>query len=417
MKILICGAQGFIGAAIAERLTTAGHDVLRGVRHPQSAQDVAIDYSCDVSEDYWLPRLQGIDVVINAVGIIVERPGATFEAIHHKAPQALFAACQKMGVKRVVQISALGTDQGTTPYFVSKRAADDGLMRLPIAWQILRPGLVYGANGASAQFFRQLASLPVISLPAGGRQKLQPIHIDDLTKAVCLLIKAETPPHQCLELVGSEVVEYREMLRLYRAAMDFPKAVEIPIPAAIISITAAVVGKIPGAILTPDTWAMLQAGNTGDVAVAIKLLGREPRAARTFITSGDSERLREQALSAWRVPLMRATLALIWLATSFITAFIFPRENSLEMLAKAGLTGLAGQWALFAGIGLDAVMGVVTLLRPSRGLWWLQGAVIVFFSTVIAFALPEYLWHPFGPILKNVPILAMLFLLLAEERR
>ncbi|MBL8510172.1 MAG: SDR family oxidoreductase [Betaproteobacteria bacterium] len=417
MKILICGAQGFIGAAIAERLTTAGHDVLRGVRHPQSAQDVAIDYSRDVSEDYWLPRLQGIDVVINAVGIIVERPGVTFEAIHHKAPQALFAACQKMGVKRVVQISALGADQGTTPYFVSKRAADDGLMRLPIAWQILRPGLVYGANGASAQFFRQLASLPVISLPAGGRQKLQPIHIDDLTKAVCLLIKAETPPHQCLELVGSEVVEYREMLRLYRAAMDFPKAVEIPIPAAIISITAAVVGKIPGAILTPDTWAMLQAGNTGDVAVTIKLLGREPRAARTFITSGDSERLREQALSAWRVPLMRATLALIWLATSFITAFIFPRENSLEMLAKAGLTGLAGQWALFAGIVLDAVMGVITLLRPSRGLWWLQGAVIVFFSTVIAFALPEYLWHPFGPILKNVPILAMLFLLLAEERR
>ncbi|MEK7919688.1 NAD(P)H-binding protein, partial [Burkholderia contaminans] len=105
-------------------------------------------------------------------------------AVHRAAPCALFTACCRAGVRRVIQISALGVERGNTRYFASKCAADRFLKTLPIDFRIVRPALVYGTDGASARFFRMLASLPVQVLPAGGHQRLRPVHVDDLAEVV-----------------------------------------------------------------------------------------------------------------------------------------------------------------------------------------------------------------------------------------
>ena len=55
---------------------------------------VRVDYMKDLEPSVWMARLQGVDAVVNAVGIIRETPRATFEALHHRAPRALFAACE-----------------------------------------------------------------------------------------------------------------------------------------------------------------------------------------------------------------------------------------------------------------------------------------------------------------------------------
>jgi uncharacterized protein YbjT (DUF2867 family) len=117
MRILICGASGLIGAALCTAFAQAGHDTVRGVRHATRPGDIEIDYARDLDQSTWMPRLRGIDVVVNAVGIIVERGGERFDDIHRRAPQALFAACAAAGVRRVVQISALGAERGTSHYF------------------------------------------------------------------------------------------------------------------------------------------------------------------------------------------------------------------------------------------------------------------------------------------------------------
>ena len=163
MKILVCGASGFIGRAVCARLAAQGHEVLRGVRLAEGKGDVAIDFSRDLQPSTWRARLQGVDAVVNAVGIIREHGAASFGALHARAPAALFVACAEVGVRRVVQISALGADGGDTPYFASKRTADAALMALPLEWIILRPSLVFGAQGDSAQMFCQAASMPVMA--------------------------------------------------------------------------------------------------------------------------------------------------------------------------------------------------------------------------------------------------------------
>jgi uncharacterized protein YbjT (DUF2867 family) len=417
MKILICGARGFIGKAIAERLTSNGHQVIKGVRHAGGTNEVSIDFSRDHAVDDWLPRLQGVDVVINAVGILVELAGQKFDDIHRKAPQALFAACVKAGVKRVVQISALGTDTGNTGYFRSKRAADEFLMAQPLDWQILRPALVYGPAGDSAQFFRMLASLPVVGLPAGGHQIVQPIHIDDLVQGVLPLVESPALICQCVDFVGAEPIEYRDMLSTYRAAMGFSPSIMIGIPAAVMRFVARVLDFVPGAMLNSETWQMLQEGNAGDTGNISILLGRRPRRIKDFIGSADAGAIRAQALAAWHRPLLCGVLALVWIVSGLVSMFAYPASASFELLARVGLTGAIASLVLYGAAVFDVVLGVATLLKPSRGLWLIQALTIAVYSLIVIVGLPEYLIHPFGPILKNLPILAILVILFSEEIR
>jgi hypothetical protein len=65
---------------------------------------------------------------------------------------------------------------------------------------------------------------------------------------------------------------------------------------------------------------------------------------------------------------------------------------------------------------LDGALGIACIVRPRRALWLAQGVLVLGYSVAIAARLPEYLWHPFGPLLKNLPILAILFILFAEEK-
>ncbi|PFH19083.1 LOW QUALITY PROTEIN: nucleoside-diphosphate-sugar epimerase [Burkholderia sp. JKS000303] len=412
MNILVCGANGFIGRALGARLEAGGHRVLRGVRRAAGPRDLEIDFAKDVDADAWLPRLEGVDVVINAVGILAGRRRC--DAGRRAAPCALFTACCRAGVRRVIQISALGVERGDTPYFTSKYAADRFLQTLPLESRIVRPALVYGASGTSARFFRMLASLPVHVLPAGGHQRLRPVHVDDLAELVARLVDAPAAGERVIEAVGADEVEYRDMLGGYRAALGFPPAARIVLPGLLVGAAATLSGAIPGAMLTRDTWTMLRGGNTGDPAAITAVLGRAPRGLRTFI-GADAAVLRHDALAMWRRPLLLGALAIVWIWTAIVSAFVHPRSDSLAMLAHAHLTGLPALIALYAACALDCAFGVATVVAPSRRLWVAQGALIVAYSAVIAVTMPALLAEPFGPVLKNVPILAILLILFADE--
>jgi uncharacterized protein YbjT (DUF2867 family) len=413
MRILICGASGFIGQALERHLTAAGHQVVRGLRRPQAPGDLHFDFAAG-NTAIWAEQLAGIDTVINCVGIFSESDGKSFVDIHQRGPLALFTACVTAGVHRVVQVSAFGAATGTEPYFTSKRAADEFLMQLPIEWQIVRPSLIYGADGHSAGFFRQFASLPVLPLPAGGGQILQAIHVDDLCAVVARLLDPATPAGQCLALVGPAPFTLKQMLLEFRRAMGLAPALCLSIPACLMKVAAHVFGRLPGSLLTPDSWRMLQAGSP-NAKPPTALLGRPLRALADFIPPGEAKTARLSALAAWRNPLLRASLALVWLITGLLSLGIYPVDASLALLARTGLSGTPALIALYGAAGLDLFFGWATLFRPGRRLWLAQMALIAGYSLVIALCLPEYLIHPFGPLSKNLPILALLFVLLSEE--
>lgn len=415
MNILVCGASGFIGRHICDALAAAGHVVRRGVRRAESSSDIAIDFMNDVRVDDWIHRLHGIDAVVNAVGILCEQDGARFAAIHRDAPVALIDACVRSGVRRFVQISALGNDHVPTPYMRTKREADDHLMTAPLEWTILRPSLVVGADGDSSRFFRMLASLPVVGLPGRGDQRLQPVHIQDLAEAVvCSLVAA---PRRIVNVVGPTPMTYRAMLHAYRAAMNMPPPFWLPVPMGVMRISAVAASRLPQRVFSPDTLRMLEDGNVADSTGVAELLGRPPRGPQEWFSGSDPHALRWQALASWGLPMFRIALALLWIVTGILSFGLYPVDSSLALLARVGLQGDIAYIVLYGAAALDCALGIATLLAPGRSLWRAQIILILGYTVIITAFLPEFWFHPFGPLLKNLPILAILAVLDAAETR
>ncbi|MBW3551704.1 MAG: NAD(P)H-binding protein, partial [Proteobacteria bacterium] len=150
MRVLLTGASGFLGTALADALRAAGHELVLAVRQPQPpphAGDtmIAVDFIRDVATEDWRPRLIGVDAVINAVGILREHGTQTFQRVHVEAPRALFEACVQAQVSRVLQISALGADaHAASGYHRSKHAADELLLSLPLSAVVVQPSLIFG---------------------------------------------------------------------------------------------------------------------------------------------------------------------------------------------------------------------------------------------------------------------------------
>jgi len=200
LRVLVLGADGLIGRAVCDALQAAGHRPVRGIRRRQGSGGagvghVEVDFARDTRQADWLPRLGGVDAVVNAVGIFAEHGEQTFRCIHAQTPRALFAACRQAGITRVVQVSALGADEHATSRFHrSKRAGDAALHAMVPTGTSLQPSLVFGPAGASSRMLMLLSWLPLAVLPGSGRQRIQPIHVDDVAALVVRLLEDDTRP-------------------------------------------------------------------------------------------------------------------------------------------------------------------------------------------------------------------------------
>lgn len=416
MRIFIAGADGFIGRHLAAALARRGHDVVAGVRRPRGGaarREIAFDFAVDHDPEIWRPRLAGIDVAINAVGILRESRRARFDDVHTRGPIALFQACARGGV-RVVQISALGAEaDAPSRYHASKHAADAALLALAADAIVVQPGLVFGPGGASATFFTHLAVLPLIPYPDTRGARIQPIHVDDLVAGIVRVVERPlAAPARRLRLVGPRALDWREFLGALRRALGLGRARLATLPLPLMRVVATVAKRVPRSLLDRETLALLGRDNVAPVTGTRRLLGRAPRAPEAFIDPDDAPRERRLARLDWLLLLLRLALAAMWLGTAWVSLFVFPRSDSDTLLAALGLTGDAARLALYGGAGLDAIFGMLALPGfGGRRTWLAQIALVLAYTALITWRLPAFWVHPFAPVLKNVPILAALFLL------
>jgi uncharacterized protein YbjT (DUF2867 family)/uncharacterized membrane protein YphA (DoxX/SURF4 family) len=422
--ILITGATGFIGGHLVQVLADAGQRVVCAARVPppdaagSRSAWLPADFTRDFDIDVWKSRIVGVDVVINAVGILKEHRSQTFEMLHSRAPRALFAACAAAGIK-VIQISALGADENArSGYHLSKKAADDALLAATGRAVVVQPSLVYGPGGVSSALFNILASLPLIPLPGRGDQQVQPIHIDDLTSAVLALVQTDRYLGQRVALVGPQPVTLQQYLSELRFLLGLGRGRFVHCPTVLVDAAAQVGQWLGKGMLDVETWQMLQRGNTADAAPTRNLLGREPRPVRAFISRWNAQVSRQSALLGWLQLVLRVALAIVWLVAGIVSMGIYPVEDSYMLLSRVGITGSLAPVALYGAAAMDIAFGVATLLLHHRRLLWIaQTAVIGIYTVTITFFLPEFWLHPFGPLIKNVPILAIIWLLYELEKQ
>jgi uncharacterized protein YbjT (DUF2867 family)/uncharacterized membrane protein YphA (DoxX/SURF4 family) len=424
MRVLVTGATGFIGSAVVDALLARGHVPVPAVRDVAAAkrrwpmlQPVAVDFVRDTDATAWHARLAGVDSVVNAVGILRDSRTQPFDALHDATPCALFDACVDMGVQRVVQVSALGADDGAASrYHLSKRAADRHLLGLPLRASVVQPSVVFAPQGASAGMFLMLATLPVAALPGGGVQRVAPVHLDDVVAAIVAALESDDAP-RLVQAVGPDCMPLRDYLDTLRRALGLGPLRVLRVPMPLVRLSARLLQHVPGSLVEPETIAMLERGNCAAPDGLARLLGRTPRAASAFVPASGRAMARRDAQLRWALPLLRVSVAIVFIATGVLSFGIYPVEASHALLASAGLQPPLADVALYAGAAIDLALGIAMLFGRTRRHAYAAAIVLIAgYTAIISLALPAYWLHPFGPVLKNLPIVAALILLRALDR-
>ncbi|MBL8549133.1 MAG: SDR family oxidoreductase [Hyphomonadaceae bacterium] len=426
MRILIAGAYGFIGAHIAARLESDGHAVRAAGRDIAWARKrfprwdwVFADFSKAVD---WAAHLQGVDAVVNCVGVLQDGGRDSSAAAHAAGAAALFAACERAGVRRIVHLSAIGID-ADTPYARTKREGEAALMRRDLDWSILRPSLVIarGAYGGTA-LVRGIAGVPFLTLLTPSRACFRPIPMADLCEAAARLLKPDAPTRMIIDAAGPQEATLRELVAAHRQWLGFGPARVWTAPEAL-ARAAFAIGDALGALgirsaLRSTARAQMEHNVGGDPEHLPRRLGfaAQPYEKALFAEPA-SVQDRWGARLYFVRPLAIAALAAFWIGTG-IVCLTTGRAEAIALAQAAGLGDLSAPAADWGG-AFDVAIGLALLLsRRTKLVLAAMAGVTIGYLAALSFLLP-WLWaDPLGRLMKLIPFFSLLALLAAtaDER-
>ena len=428
-RVLVLGANGFIGSHVAAALASAGWSVRAGARRiAEPARRapgfdwVSADFSRLTTAEAWTHILDGVDAVVNCVGVLQDGGGDSTRAAHVDGPRALIAACQAAGV-RLVHISAVGADEAAgTPYARTKAETERLVEASGLDWLILRPSLVvdraaFGGTG----LIRALAAFPVFSPVVGGDQTFRPIPLGDLCAAVVAAVKPGAPSRQSWDMPGPQAVTMVETVRLYRGWMGLKPAPVVRVPRAL-AAPALAIGDLLGRLGWSSpirTTAIRQmdhdvAGRDSGWAQALDV---RSRGFTDFLAQTPASVQDVWHARLWFVrPVAILTLGLFWLITGLIS-FGPGWNGAVAILHEGGYGRLAGPVAWWGAL-LDVVLGLMLFVRP----WTARVAIFMCLATVgyliaATISLPHYWIDPLGPWLKVLPMMALCLFVAATDAR
>lgn len=412
-QVLILGADGFIGRHLAFALRDAGWQVKAQARNPArlAAMGFAI-LKADLTDPathspgFWAPHLPEGAALINAAGLLTGSE-ASFAAVHRDAPRAALQALNGP----TVLISAVGIKAGT-PFARWRRETE----KMFTGHCILRPGLVLGDTSyGGSSLLRALAALPLhLPVVGDGQQPFNPIHAADLAEVVAECLDNPTPG--TWEIGGPEVVTQADLLSGYRSWLGLRPVPRLHLANGI----ARAVGRLGDMLrlgpISATSVAQLQVGVLAEPAPLLVRITTRPRGVTTFLNArpAGTQDLWQARLYLLK-PLIRLTLAALWLGSGLL-GLLTPTDHFVPGLPLP--EGLATILARDFGL-VDLGLGLALLRnwRP-RAVALAQIALVLAYTVGLTLLAP-FLWlDPYGGLLKNIPVLALLLthLTLVEER-
>jgi uncharacterized protein YbjT (DUF2867 family) len=427
-RVLLLGASGLIGSAVLARFAARGVEVRAVAREAGLTQLRvewrALDLAKLTSPEKWLPHLEDIDAVVNCAGGLQSGGGATLNAVHVDSAAALFGACERAGVRRVVHVSAIGAEREPLSEFsATKQAGERALMATTLDWVILRPSVVVGraAYGGSA-LFRGLAALPItIDLADAG--PIQVVQLDELVTTIVMLADSAAPGRVALDVAGPERLALPELIALFRRWLRFAPAPRWRVPRWLAGAGHRLGDAARGLGWRPPLGSVAQReltrGAVGDARAWRELLGTEPRTlADALAREPASVQERWFAKLYFLKAAVFAVLAAFWIGTGLIS--LGPGwQEGLSYLREGGVPEDWARAGVIAGALADIAIGVgVAVRRTARKALYAAVAISVFYMLAGTIVLPRLWLDPVGPMLKIWPILALLFVALAivEDR-
>lgn len=417
MRILVVGASGFIGSAIASRLRACGHEVVTVSRRPPATATETGHLALDVSQQRtpgdWLPHLQGIDAAVYCAGALQDSPGDSLEGVHHAAAACLFEACAAAGVRRVILFSAIGVDRETrTAFSATKAAGEQALIRSQLDWVILRPSVVIGrgAYGGSA-LLRGLAALPVLPVPADAGA-LQAVMLDDVVDTVLHFLKPGASTRVALDLAGPDALPIGTLVGRFRRWLGWRPAPTMALPRSLGSL-AFRLGDVAGwfgwrSAIRSTAGRELLRGATGDPAPWTAATGIVPRSLDAALMA-EPATVQDRWFSGLYLlrPWIFGILALFWVTTGIVS--LGPGwQNGIALMNEGGVFGWGASAVVVAGALADLAIGLTIAWRRTARTGLILAMLLTMTYLVIGSILVPRLWSdPLGPMLKVPPILLL----------
>jgi len=288
--VTVLGGSGFLGRHIAQELMSRGARLRIASRHPERAfglkplgnlGQIAF-IRCDISQPGSLAlALDGADAVVNLVGAF----GGDLDTVQGKGIGRAAMMASQAGAAAFVHVSAIGADaQSSIDYARTKAEGEEAVRAAFPKATIIRPSLLFGPDDNFVQMFAKLiATFPVLPVFAPDTQ-LQPVFVDDVAEAIgAALCDPGKHGGKIYELGGPETLSMLEFNRSIARAQGKARGF-IPLPDQVSSAFAMLTGWLPGAPISSDQFALLQAGNVvSGKRPGFKALNIAPRPLSLFL--------------------------------------------------------------------------------------------------------------------------------------
>ena len=270
LRIAVLGGTGFVGHSLCERLAMAGHEVRILTRHRERHRELLVLPSAQVIEaDVHNPAVlkrefQGLDVVVNLVGILNEsgRDGKGFERAHAELPAKLVQACRQSGVTRLLHMSALHASPDGPSHYLRSKGRGEQIVHEAESHTLhvtsFRPSVIFGPRDSfTNRFAGLLRQVPYVFPLACAGARLQPVYVEDVAQAFVSALDRHATFGQRYNLCGPQVYRLREIVSYLARQLGLKRHI-LPLNDTLSYLQAAVLQFAPGKPFTPDNYRSLQ---------------------------------------------------------------------------------------------------------------------------------------------------------------
>ncbi|MEZ4464618.1 MAG: NAD-dependent epimerase/dehydratase family protein [bacterium] len=259
MRVLVTGANGFVGASVCRAVALAGHEVRAMVRPGAHDEDLPPDVERvqgDVTVAASLgPCVEGVDAIVHTAGVKHATRPSTFQRVNVDGTAHLAEASLAAGVGRFVLVSTIAA-QGPSPlggahvsagseapindYGRSKLAAEQRLLALrPEGTTILRPSLLYGPVDDHLLVWARMVRRRVV--PVVPELPLSFLHVDDLAALVVRVLAHPDPAPGPFFVSDGEPTTMGAVIDHLERVLDSGPTLRVPLPAGRLAVLAPVV--------------------------------------------------------------------------------------------------------------------------------------------------------------------------------
>jgi len=220
MTIAVTGANSSVGLNLLSHLTNVEDSVVNAiVRSDHAAESLpsspAVTPQIIPYEDVeQLTRaMEGASCVVHLAGVLIESKTSTYKKANVDTAAAIAEAARRSGLEHIVLVSVIGANPDSpNRYLRSKGDAERLVTGSGVPSTIIRTPILLGRDTAGAAGLMRAVRQEKVRLLDGGRYKMRPLDLDDLSRAILAAIKTRREGVSIYELVGPEVIRYRELV-------------------------------------------------------------------------------------------------------------------------------------------------------------------------------------------------------------